>query len=62
MRQTTTAEVRLDQGKLSSSSPATPSVSPFWLSAGQLRSNFVAAKPPGTEDHAKRAGNPGNVG
>jgi Transposase DDE domain group 1 len=53
MRQATTAEVRLDEGKPPSSGPATPSVSPFWLSAGWLRSNFVAAEPQGTEDHVQ---------
>jgi hypothetical protein len=46
-----TAEVRLDEGKPPSYSPAWPSVSTFWLSAGRLRSNFVAAGTPGTEDH-----------
>jgi hypothetical protein len=46
LRQTTTAEVRLDEGKPPSYSPAWPSVSAFWLSAGRLRSNFVAAGTP----------------
>jgi hypothetical protein len=59
---TTTAGVRLDEGKPPSSSLACPSVSPFWLSPGRLRPNFVAAEPPGTEDHLQPDGNPKNVG
>jgi hypothetical protein len=59
MRQATTAEVRLDEGKPPSSSPARPSVSAFWLSAGWLRSNFVAAEPPGTEDYVQTGREPG---
>jgi hypothetical protein len=44
------------------SSPAWPSASEFRLSAGRLRSNFVAAGTPGTEDHGQRAGKPENIG
>ncbi len=36
MRQAATAGVRLDDGKAVGSSPARPSVWPFWLSAGRL--------------------------
>ena len=59
---TTTAGVRLDEGKPPSSSLACTSVSPFWLSPCRLRPNFVAAEPPGTEDHLQLDGNPKNVG
>jgi hypothetical protein len=34
---------------------------PFWLSTSRLRSNFVAADLPATEDLVQQAGNPGNV-
>lgn len=44
MRQTTATEVRLDHGKAAGSGAARPSVSPFWLFAGRLRSNFVATR------------------
>jgi len=44
MRQTTATEVRLDHGKAAGSGFARPSVSPFSLSAGRLRSNFVATR------------------
>jgi hypothetical protein len=50
MRQPTTAEVRFDQHKAASFGPARLSILPFWLSTSRLRSNFVAAEPPGTED------------
>ena len=62
MRQTTTAEVRLDEGKAASSGPARPSNSTIWLPTGRLRSNFVAARLDETENRAQQAGNPGNVG
>ena len=45
MRQTTTAELRLDHGKAASSSPASPSAPSFWLPPGRVRTNFVAAAP-----------------
>jgi hypothetical protein len=35
---------------------------PFWLSTSRLRSNFVAAEPPGTEDRDQQLRYPGNVG
>ena len=62
MRQPTTAEVRLDQHKTASFGPAGPSILPFWLSTSRLRSNFVAAEPPGTEDRDQQLRYPGNVG
>jgi hypothetical protein len=34
----------------------------FGYEQGRSQSNFVAAKPPGTEDQVQRDGNPGNVG
>ncbi len=49
----------MPKGRVSSSGPARPSVSPFWRSAGWLRSNFVAAEPPGTEDHVPTGREPG---
>ncbi len=62
MRQTTTAEVRLDQGKTASSGAVRPSDSPFWLPPGRPRSNFVAGRLDEAENHAQQPGNPGNVG
>jgi hypothetical protein len=43
-KQTTATEVRLDHGKAAGSGAARPSVSPFWLSVGRLRSNFFATR------------------
>jgi hypothetical protein len=62
MRQPTTAEVRFDEHKAASFGPVGPSILPFWLSTSRLRSNFVAAAPPATEDQVQQAGNPENVG
>jgi hypothetical protein len=62
MRQPTTAEVRFDEHKAASFGPVGPSILPFWLSTSRLRSNFVAADPPATEDQVQQAGNPENVG
>ena len=62
MRQRTTAEVRLDQGKAASSGAVRPSDSQFWPPPGRLRSNFVAARLDEPENHAQQPGNPGNVG
>ena len=42
MRQTTTAEVRLDEGKATSFGACEASDPPIWLSTRRLRSNFVA--------------------
>ena len=62
MRQTTTAEVRLDGGKAASSGPGAAK-SPVVLAAnGSGRSNFVAARLAETESRALRPGYPGNVG
>ena len=52
MLQTTTAEVRLDQGKAASSGAVWPSDSLCWLLSGRLRSNFVAARLDEAENHA----------
>jgi hypothetical protein len=62
MRQKTKVEARLDDGKAAGSGSARPNASPFWLLPGRLWSNFVAAEPPGTEDHVQPARNPVNVG
>src|ERR1700730_14842357 len=62
MRQPTTAEVRFDEHKAASFGPVGPSILPFWLSTSRLRSNFIAAAPPATEDQVQQAGNPENVG
>jgi hypothetical protein len=61
MRQPTTAEVRFDEHKAASFGPVGPSILAFWLSTSWLRSNFVAADPPATEDQVQQAGNPVNV-
>jgi hypothetical protein len=62
MRQPTTAKVRFDEHKAASFGPVGPSILPFWLSTSRLRSNFVAAAPPATEDQVQQARNPENVG
>jgi hypothetical protein len=60
MRQPTTAEVRLDQGKPASFGAARPSIAPFWLP--RLRSNFLAAGLDETEESGPTGLEPGNVG
>jgi hypothetical protein len=62
MRQTTTPEVRLDHGKAAGSGITRRAIRRFGCKQRRSQSNFVAAKPPGTEDQVQRAGNPGNVG
>jgi hypothetical protein len=62
MRQPATAEVRLDEHKAASFGPAEPRILPLWPSTSRLRSNFVAAEPPGTEDRDQQLRYPGNVG
>src|ERR1700687_5445205 len=62
MRHTTTAEVRLGEGKAASSGPARRATRRFGCHRDWLRSDFVAVEPPGTDNHLQRAGNPGNVG
>jgi hypothetical protein len=62
MPRPTTAEVRFDEHTAASFGPAGPGILPFWLSTSRLRSNFVAAEPPGTEDRDQQLRYPGNVG
>src|ERR1700730_14227312 len=62
MRQTATAEVRLDEGKAMSSSAARWATRRFGFEQRQLRSNFVAARLDETENRAQQSGNLGNVG
>jgi hypothetical protein len=62
MRQTTTAEVRLDERNATGCSLASRATRRFGCQRGWPRSNFVARRPDETEDHAQRTGNPGNVG
>jgi len=61
IRQTTTAEVRLGEGKAAGSGSATPNDPPFWLLPGRLQSIMVASESPGMEDHVQPNGNPENV-
>jgi hypothetical protein len=60
IRQTTTAEVRLGEGKTAGSGSARPNGPLFWLLPGRLE-NLVAAEPPEMEDHVQPNGNPENV-
>src|SRR3984893_19166885 len=62
MRQTATAEVRLDEGKAMSSSAARWATRRFGFEQRQLRSNFVAARLDETENRAQQPGNLGDVG
>jgi hypothetical protein len=62
MRETTTAEVRLDHGNAVGSGIVGRAVQRFGSQSGRSRSNFVAARLDETEDHTQRAGNLGNVG
>src|SRR6266851_2635676 len=57
-----TPEVRSDDGKAPSFSPARPCVSPSWLSAGRRRPNFVAVRLAETENRSQPTWNPGDVG
>src|SRR3984893_9276383 len=57
MRQTATAEVRLDEGKATSSSTARRATRRFGFEQRQLRSNFVAARLDETENRAPQPGN-----
>ncbi len=59
MRQTTTAEVLLDEGKATSSSAARRATPRFGCQRGWLRSNFVGARRDETENHPQQ---PGNLG
>ena len=58
MRQTATAEVRLDEGKATSSSTARRATRRFGFEQRQLRSNFVAARLAETENRTQQTGNP----
>src|SRR3984893_5256677 len=60
MRQTTTAEVGLDEGKATSSSPGRRAPRRFACEQRLLRSIFIAARPAETEDHAQGTGHLGN--
>jgi hypothetical protein len=62
MRQATTGEMRFDERKATGSSLARLATRRFGCKRGWLRSNFIARLPDETEDHARRTGNPGNVG
>src|SRR6266851_1983548 len=62
MRRTTTAEVRLDRGKATGSGIARRAIRRFRCQGGWLQSNLVVTGLDETEDHARRIGNPGNVG
>jgi hypothetical protein len=62
MRQATRAEVRLDHGKAAGSGITRRAIRWFGYEQGRSQSNFVAAKPAGTEDQVQRDKNPGNVG
>jgi hypothetical protein len=61
-RQTTTAEVRLDQGKATSFGLARRATRRFGCQTGATTVEFVAARLDETENHAQQTGNPGNVG
>jgi hypothetical protein len=54
MRQTMTAEVRLDHGKAAGSGITRRAIRWFGCEQRRSQSNFVAAKPPGTEDQVQR--------
>jgi hypothetical protein len=62
MRQAATAEVRLDEGKATSSSTARRATRRFGFEQRQSRSNFVAVRLDETENHAQQPRNLGNVG
>jgi hypothetical protein len=62
MRQTATAEVRLDEGKATSSSTAKRATQGFGSEQRQLRSNFVAVRLDETENRTQQPGYPGDVG
>jgi hypothetical protein len=62
MRWTTAPEVRLDAGKATRFGFAKPSASPFWLSTGRLRVEFLAAHLAEMENRTQPTGNPENVG
>ncbi len=59
MRQPTTAELRLDQGKAASFGAARQSIAPFWPPTGRLRSNSLAAGLDDTENRTQQGWNRG---
>src|SRR5690242_4562032 len=62
MRQRTTAELRLDQGKATSFGAAEAGNATIRVPTDRLRSNFVAARLDQPDSHAQRPGNRGDVG
>jgi hypothetical protein len=62
MLQSTTTEVRLDEGRAMSSGAAQPSESLFRLPTGWLLPNFVAVRLDETENRIQQPGYPGDVG
>ena len=63
MRQpTTTADVRLDEGKVACSGITRRTMQQFGCGQRRWRPNFVAVRFDEIEDQAQEAGNPGNVG
>jgi hypothetical protein len=62
MRQTATAEVRLDDGEAIQFQPCEAERLAVSAVSGSARSNFIAAAPAGTENRIQQAGNPGDVG
>ena len=62
IRQTTTAEVCLHEGKSTSSGPPRRATRTIGCERGWLRPNFIAVRLDETEDRAQQPRNPGNVG
>jgi hypothetical protein len=62
MRQGTTAEVRLDQAKATSSSAARPAIPSFRWPGHPSRAELVAALAQSSRELRLRSGTPGNVG
>jgi hypothetical protein len=62
MRQTTIAEVRLDEGNPRSSGAATPRVSPFDCQRIDCDRSSLPRNPQGRKITSTRTGNPENVG
>src|SRR5580700_6920581 len=62
MRQTTKAEVCLDEGKSARSGPPRRATRTIGCERGWLRPNFIAVRLDETEHRAQQPRNPGNVG
>jgi hypothetical protein len=62
MRQTTTAEVRIDEGKATSSGAARQASHRFGCPRHPLPSNLVVTEAQKRDDGAQQPGNRGNVG